>query len=109
MPSTTAAHDPLFVPRSGLIQGSSVVRYGGELSLIVWSSGTPGSVRVLERWDSGPWRTVEVFEAQQRLVRVTLPIDHDGTLHLRITRPDGFTSVGTYHVVGGVSNSQTAT
>ena len=109
VPLTPATHKPLFVPRTGAIEGSSVVRYGGELSLIVWPSRTPGLVRVLERWGSGPWRTVEVFQAQQRLVRVNLRIDHGGTLQLRITRPDGFTSVGTYHVVGGASNSQTAT
>jgi hypothetical protein len=84
--------------RRGLIRGTRLLPFGSRLTLSGTTPPMPGSVRILGRWNAGRWQTFAVADANGHPFRFTFPLDHRGTLRIKIVQPDGYTSVGTYTV-----------
>lgn len=102
-PTATLAHargHPVVMPqrRIGLIRGTRLLSFGGTLALTGQAVPMPGLVRVLGRWNSGHWQTFAVANADGHSYRFKFPLDHRGTLRLRVVQPNGYASVATYHV-----------
>jgi hypothetical protein len=99
LPSRLAAsHSAQDRPPSGLIRGTRILTYGSRLLLSGRASTTPGNVKVLGKWNSGRWITFAVANADGHRYSFSFPINHHGTLQLRVIQPDGYVSVAIYHV-----------
>lgn len=80
------------------INGARLLSFGGRFTLHGQAEPLPGVVRVLGRWNGGRWETFGIERADGRRFRLVFPIDHRGTLRLRVIQPNGDEAVGTYRV-----------
>jgi hypothetical protein len=64
-------------PNPEIIQPPPPLAYLNELQMIIWESGTLGSLRVLE-WGTGHSTKLLAYEASQREVGLVVTIDHHG-------------------------------
>jgi hypothetical protein len=85
-------------PPDGVIRGARFLAYGETLRMSGYSVALPGTVRLLGRWNSQPWKTFGVADADGRPYHFAFRLNHRGTLRLRVIQPDGSASVGVYRV-----------
>jgi len=93
------APPPPLPPPTQTISGPPTARIGGYLTLSgSLPANTTGTVSVDGSYDGLTWFSLATVQADASGYIARVPLTHTGVLHLRITRPDGSTSIGTITV-----------
>ena len=96
---SSLARPSLFPVMSAASQPATrVIRRGGAFMLTGHHMPRAGSIAILARWGSGPWRTVATADGLRPTFSVRIPLTRSGVLHLKIRYPDGSTAFETRRV-----------
>jgi hypothetical protein len=74
------------------------LRRGGTFTLTGRHAPHAGSIAILGRWGSGPWRTMAAANGLRSTYSVRIPLTRSGVLELQIRYPDGSTAFRTVRV-----------
>jgi hypothetical protein len=83
----------------GTIDGLSTARLGGYLTLSgTLATNMTGTVAVDGSYDGTTWFSLATVPATAGSYSARVPLERLGRLHVRVTRPDGSTAVGSVDV-----------